>query len=188
MRDWLDETRWRFENWRYDHRGASKLIALLLLLGLLGLGGAAAVWAYNQGETVAYTGGQVVRTTAEGEVQTGEVETVTVDGEVRRVIRWRTREGTTVAETVTGATQYRTVQGEDVLIAGPTSTRTQAMTTPGQTVTLPGETVTLPAETVTVPGPVTTVTEPAVTETVTLPAETVTVTVAKPGAVTEPLG
>jgi len=101
--------------------------------------------------------------TQNGSVQTGEVATVTEDGKVRRVIRWRTKEGKVITDTVTGPTSYRTAAGERVFVAGPTSTVNQT-----RTVTTPGPSVT---ETVTVHGTVTevqTVTEiQTVTETVT---------------------
>jgi hypothetical protein len=76
----------------------------------------------------------------DGEIQTGVVESATEDGDVKRVIRWRTKEGKIATETVQGPT--RTVHD------------THTIHDPGETVTLPGETVTetatLPAETVTV--------------------------------------
>ena len=75
--------------------------------------------------------------TQNGSVQTGEVATVTEDGKVRRVIRWRTKEGKVITDTVTGPTSYRTAAGERVFVAGPTSTvnQTRTVTTPGPTVT-----------------------------------------------------
>jgi hypothetical protein len=107
-----------------------------------------------------------VQRTVNGETQTGVVESVMEDGEVKRVIRWRNREGE--IETVEGPTRYRTVAGEAIFVRGPTSTVHQTNTVHNTlTVHDPGETVTLPGQTV--------------TETVTLPVETVTVTESVPG-------
>ena len=78
--------------------------------------------------------------TNDGVTETGVVETVTIDGAVRRVIHWRTREGT-VTQTVEGPMRLRTVQGDPVLVRGPASTLVHTVTTPSSTVTLPGETV-----------------------------------------------
>lgn len=154
------------------------------------------------------SGAKVVRT-RNGVVETGVVSTVTTNGLVKRVIRWRTREGNTVTQTVRGPLRLHTVSGDPIYLPGPTSTvvvqHTHTTTLPGgtlvvtgpgvtttlpaQTTTLPGETVTLPGETVTQAETVTatetvrdTVTE-VVTVTETLPAETVTVveTVTAPG-------
>ena len=85
------------------------------------------------------------------ETQTGVVESVTKDGEVKRVIRWRTKEGEIVTQTVEGPTRYRTLAGEEIFVPGPTTTvhDTRTVHDPGETVTLPGETVTV---TVTVTG------------------------------------
>ena len=109
--------------------------------------------------------------TQNGSVQTGEIATVTEDGRVRRVIRWRTKEGKVITDTVTGPTSYRTAAGKRVFVAGPTSTVNQTRTSTvnqTRTVTTPGPTVT---ETVTVHDTMTevqTVTEiQTVTETVT---------------------
>jgi hypothetical protein len=102
--------------------------------------------------------GSTVLRSQNGETQTGVLETVTLDGEVSRVIRWRTKEGT-VTQRTAGPTQYRTVA-----TTSPGQTRTTML--PGQTVTvtLPGETVTQTnTETVTETNTVT------VTETVTEP-------------------
>ena len=97
--------------------------------------------------------GPTVLRTDNGVTETGVVETMTIDGAVRRVIHWRTREDSTITQTVDGPMQLRTIQGKP---------------TPGSTFTLPGETVT-----VTVPNTVTEVT--TVTETVqNTPTETVT--------------
>jgi hypothetical protein len=113
--------------------------------------------------------GPTVLRTHNGATETGVVETVTIDGAVRRVIQWRTREGT-VTQTVEGPMHLRTVQGSPVRVPGPTATMVHTVTTRGLTVTLPGETVTETAQS--------TVTEMnTVTETVT---ESVTVTAPAP--------
>jgi hypothetical protein len=114
------------------------------------------------------SGAKVVRT-RNGVVETGVVSTVTTNGLVKRVIRWRTREGNTVTQTVRGPLRLHTVSGDPIYLPGPTSTvvvqHTHTTTLPGGTlvVTGPGVTTTLPAQTTTLPG-----------ETVTLPGETVT--------------
>ena len=98
----------------------------------------------------AKAGGATVVRTTNGVTQTGVVETGTVNGEPKRVIRWETKTGT-VIETVTGPMQFRTVNGEPILLAGPTSTMVHSVTTRGATHTVrgPGSTVTLPGQTVT---------------------------------------
>jgi hypothetical protein len=112
---------------------AFAVVVWLALLGLIigktvGGGDAAA-------QDAAAIGTTVLRS-QNGETQIGVVETVTQGGEIRRVIRWRTKEGT-VTQTATGPTRYRTVA-----TTSPGQTRTTTL--PGQTVTvtLPGETVT----------------------------------------------
>jgi len=153
--------------------------ARVILVGLaffaLGSLGVATAVTTNDLPDVYTAPGSTVERTVNGETQTGVVESVTEDGKVKRVIRWRTREGEIVTETVEGPTRYRTLAGAEIFVPGPTSTVHQTNTVhdthtvhdPGETVTLPGETVMLPGETV--------------TETVTLPIETVTVTVTVPG-------
>ena len=135
----------------------------LLALGSLGV--ATAVTTNDLPDLSTAAPRSAVQQTVNGETQTGVVETVTKDGEVKRVIRWRTKKGEIVIETVEGPTRYQTLAGAAIFVPGPTSTvhQTNTVHDPGETVTLPGETVTLPGETV--------------TETVTLPTETVTVTV-----------
>jgi hypothetical protein len=141
------------------------------------LAAAALVWAVVLGVLAArlVTGGDAqasgptVLRTKDGVTETGVVETVTIDGAVRRVIHWRTRDGT-VTQTVEGPLQLRTIQGSPVEVLGPTATIVHTVTTPGFTVTLPGETVTETVQD--------TVTEAnTVTETVT---EAVTVTAPAP--------
>ena len=153
--------------------------ARVILMGFaffaLGSLGVATAVTTNDRPEVYTAPGSAVQRTVNGETQTGVVESVTEDGQVKRVIRWRTKEGEILTETVEGPSHYRTLAGEEIFVPGPTSTVHQTNTVhdthtvhdPGETVTLPGETVTLPGETV--------------TETVTLPAETVTVTVTVPG-------
>jgi hypothetical protein len=151
--------------------GMNKAKVILVGLAFFALGslGLATAVTTNDLPEASTASGSTVQRTVKGETQTGVVESVTEDGEVRRVIRWRTKEGELVTETVEGPTRYRTLTGEKIFVRGPTRTvhDTHTIHDPGETVTLPGETVTLPGETV--------------TETVTLPAETATVTVTVTG-------
>src|ERR1044072_3451938 len=106
------------------------------------LAAAALVWAVVLGVLAArlVTGGDAqargatVLRTKDGVTETGVVETVTIDGAVRRVIHWRTRDGT-VTQTVEGPLQLRTIQGSPVEVLGPTATIVHTVTTPGFTVT-----------------------------------------------------
>jgi hypothetical protein len=130
--------------------------AVMVWLALLGLIIGKTVGGGDAAAQDAAALGTTVLRSQNGETQTGVVETVTLDGEIRRVIRWRTKEGT-VTQRAAGPTRYRTVA-----ITSPGQTRTTTL--PGQTatVTLPGETVTQTnTETVTETNTVT------VTETVT---------------------
>ena len=102
--------------------------------------------------------------THDGVTETGVVETVTIDGAARRVIRWRTREGT-VTQTVDGPMRLRTIHGDPVVVTGPTSAVVRTVTAPGSTVTVPGETV---QNTVTEVNTVTETVQDTVTETVTV--------------------
>ena len=95
--------------------------------------------------------------------ETGVLETVTVDGAIRRVVKWRTREGT-VTQTVKGLTELRTIQGQPIRVAVPTETVVRTVTVRGSTVTLPGETV---QNTVTEVNTVTETVQNTVTQTVT---------------------
>ena len=106
--------------------------------------------------------GQTVLRTHDGLTETGVVETVTIDGAARRVIRWRTREGT-VTQTVDGPMRLRTIHGDPVVVTGPTSAVVRTVTAPGSTVTVPGETV---------QNTVTETVQSTVTETVTVTAPT----------------
>jgi hypothetical protein len=107
--------------------------------------------------------GPTVLRTHDGVTETGVLQTVTVDGAIRRVVKWRTREGT-VTQTVKGLTQLRTIQGDPVRVAGPTETVVRTVTLRGSTVTLPGETV---QNTVTEVNTVTETVQNTVTQTVT---------------------
>ena len=106
----------------------------MVWLAILGVMAGRAVGGADAAAEDAAVGGTTVLRSQNGETQTGVVETVTLDGEIRRVIRWRTKEGTVTERTV-GPVRYRTV-------ASPGQTRTTTL--PGQTITLssPGETVT----------------------------------------------
>ena len=112
------------------------VFAAMVWLAILGVIAGRAVGGGDAAAEDAAVGGTTVLRSQNGETQTGVVQTVTLDGEIRRVIRWRTKKGTVTEET-RGPTRYRTV----------------ATTSPGQTrtTTLPGHTVTvkLPGETVT---------------------------------------
>ena len=112
--------------------------ALLIACATFGVFGAFALTRHDD----ARVSEPVLLRTQNGSVQTGEVATVTEDGKVRRVIRWRTKEGKVITNTVTGPTSYRTASGQRVFVPGPTSTvnQTRTVTTPGTTVT---ETVTV---------------------------------------------
>lgn len=112
------------------------VVAAMVWLALLGLIVGKTVGSGAAAAEDAAVGGTTVLRSENGETQTGVVETVTLDGEIRRVTRWRTKEGT-VTEKTAGPTRYRTV-----VTTSPGQTRTTTL--PGQTVTvtLPGETVT----------------------------------------------
>jgi len=172
-------------------RGEKKLIYSVLLIACATFGafGAFAITRHDD----AQASEPLLIRTEDGYVQTGEVSTITVDGKVKRVIHWRTRQGKLITETVTGPTSYRTAAGARVFVPGPTATVVNTMTLPGHTntvnqvvtVTGPGATVTLPPDTVTVHDTVTdvrTVTDiQTVTETQTQTVtETVTETVPLP--------
>jgi hypothetical protein len=119
-------------------KNARVILVGLALFALGSLGVATAVTTNDLPDVS--TAGPTVQRIVDGEIQTGVVESATEDGDVKRVIRWRTKEGKIATETVQGPT--RTVHD------------THTIHDPGETVTLPGETVTetatLPAETVTV--------------------------------------
>lgn len=112
------------------------VFAAMVWLAILGVIAGRAVGGGDAAAEDAAVGGTSVLRSQNGETQTGVVETVTLDGETTRVIRWRTKKGT-VTEKTRGPTRYRTVA-----TTSPGQTRTTTL--PGQTVTvkLPGETVT----------------------------------------------
>jgi hypothetical protein len=112
--------------------------------------------------------GPTVLRTHDGVTETGVVETVTINGAARRVIQWRTREGT-VTQTVEGPMRLRTVEGDPVFVRRPASTVVHTVTTPSSTVTLPGETV---QNTVTEVNTVTETVQDTVTDTVTVTVST----------------
>src|SRR4029078_6117426 len=76
--------------------------------------------------------------THDGVTETGVVEPLRMQGAARRVIRWRTREGT-VTQTVDGPMRLRTIHGDPVVVTGPTSAVVRTVTAPGSPVPLPGE-------------------------------------------------
>jgi hypothetical protein len=157
---------------------ASAAVGLSLLLGL----GVAA--GMSPGRDEGAQGGYTTTTTPEGETITGKVETMTVEGEAQRVVRWRTEAGETIARTLPGLTTSSTVfgPGDTVVLPGGATTvlgpgETLTTTTPGQTVTTPGQTVTGPGQTVT--QIVTETQHHTVTETG--PTQTIVETVTVPG-------
>jgi hypothetical protein len=138
-------------------RSPRKLVLGLVLLisGGTGLGVAFAFAPNDEPPGVLY------RYVRGGVTVTGEVATVTENGVVRRVIRWRTREGKTKTQTITGPLRIRTTSGGTAYIAGPTTTL------PGQTKTTTLQHTVTATQTQTVVDVVTVVE--------TLPAETVTI-------------
>jgi hypothetical protein len=152
---------------------------VLALCGALGLGVALGLTPDDSDS------GTLVQRVRNGVTETGEVETETVNGLIRRVIRWRTKEGKTLTQTVRGPLRLRRVEGGTLLVAGPTVVRTTTLPGRTRTTRLPGQTTTLPGETVvrtntvtqTVRDTVTEVVIEVVTVTETQPAETVTVVV-----------
>ena len=123
----------------------AKVILVGLAFFALGSLGVATAVTTNDRPDVSTAPGSTVQRTVDGKTQTGVVESVAEDGEVKRVIRWRTKEGEVVTQTVEGPTRYRTLAGEEILVPGPTTTvhDTHTVHDPGETVTLPGETVTV---------------------------------------------
>jgi hypothetical protein len=165
-----------------------KVVILAALVWCAALGVLTAKWVTGEAKAE----DAIVLRTTNGVTQTGVVDTVTVGGEVHRVIRWKTKEGDTVTQRVTGPTRLRTVEGDPIYVAGPT--RVRSITTPGATSTHivqgPTRTVTLPAETVTntVHDTVTETVHDTVTETVhDTVTETVHDTVTETVTVTVPL-
>jgi hypothetical protein len=135
LRQGLGHTRWSIERIALG-------IAALVWCAALGLLAARILTSHDSQASQA----TVVRTHA-GVTETGVLETVTVDGAIKRVVKWRTREGT-VTQTIESPMQFRTLQGDPVRVAGPTETVDGPTKTVVRTVTLPGSTVTLPGETV----------------------------------------
>ena len=171
-------------------------------LCLVALSVLVAGYAAAQLATPASGGGAIaIRTNAQGQTETGEVVTETRDGRVRKLIRWRSRNGQTVTTRLAGRTktikdggETVTVEGGHVAILrrGDTVTRSQTVTR-GQTVTK-GETVgqtDTVHDTVTVRGPTRTETVQGPTRTETVgatviaPPETVTRVVTETTVVTE---
>jgi hypothetical protein len=110
--------------------------AAMVWLALLGLTVGKTVGSGDAAAQDATAPGTTVLRSQNGETQTGVVETVTLEGQVKRVIRWRTKEGT-VTRRAAGPTRYRTV-----VTTSPGQTRTTTLPGETVTVTLPGETVT----------------------------------------------
>ena len=100
----------------------AKIILVGLAFFALGSLGVATAVTTNDRPDVYTAPGSTVQRTVNGETQTGVVESVTEDGEVKRVIRWRNKEGASVTETVEGPTRYRTLAGEEIVVPGPTTT------------------------------------------------------------------
>jgi hypothetical protein len=160
--------------------GNAKRIALLAaIVGLCGALGllVAVFFVPDEG------GSALVRRVQNGVTETGRVETVTTPGGVKRVIRWRTRQGKVVTETLRGPLRMTTLNGETLYLAGPSQTIVHTTTLSGGTVvvTVSGVTsiATVPV-TVVETLPVTETVRDTVTDTVT---EVVTeiVTVTAPG-------
>ena len=147
------------------------LVLILGVSGAVGLGVALAL-APDEGP------GDLVTRVRNGVTETGEVETANVGGVVRHVIRWRTKEGESLTETVRGPVRLQRVEGGTVLVPGPTAVRTTTLPGETKTTTLPGQTL---VGTVTQTDTVTETVRDTVTDVVTvterLPAETVTVVV-----------
>lgn len=139
------------------------LAAVVTLCGGLGL--LVAMSFAPEGE-----GGTPVRRVQNGVTETGKVETVTTPRGVKRVIRWRTRAGRIVTETVRGQLRITTLEGETFYLAGPSHTVFGTTTLPTGTVVVTGPGVTsiatLPVTTVETL-PVTVIVRETVTETAT---------------------
>ena len=122
-------------------------------------------------------GSALVRRVHNGVTETGRIETVTTPTGVKRVIRWRTRKGKIVTETVRGPLRVKTLNGQTFYVAGPSQTVFGTTTLPGGTVVVTGPGVTsiatLPV-TVVETLPVTETVRDTVTEVVTV-HDTVTV-------------
>lgn len=160
-----------------DASGARRAALVTAIVGLCGGLGllVAVLFVPDEGSST------LVQRVHNGVTETGEVETVTTPTSIKRVIRWRTRQGKIVTETIHGPLRVTTLNGQTFYLAGPTQTRLGTTTLPSGTVvvTTPGatliqtvvETQTLPAVTETVRDTVTEVV--TVHDTVTV-VETVT--------------
>jgi hypothetical protein len=157
---------WRLQTSRLG-RSADGIIVVPLLAIVLVLGIFAATAATSRSSDKANYA--VAPTGMTGDVSTGEVvtQTITRDGETLRIVRYRTKPGRVVLETISG----------------------RSVTLPGSSVTLSGGNVTLPGETKTVVHTHvqtqtvtnTVTTEQIITVTETQPGPTVIVTETVPG-------
>jgi hypothetical protein len=146
-----------------------KLMALLIGLFACGALGVVAAVAWSPDARV--TEGAVERV-RNGVTETGHVEPVTTDGQVSRVIRWKTKQDGVVTETLEGPLRLRT-RGSTYFArpsAMPVRPNLHSMRLPGGIMTLPTTTViqtvteTVP-DTTTVFETVTVTTENGTTET-----------------------
>jgi hypothetical protein len=159
--------RWRLRTSRLG-RSADGIIVLPLLGAVLVLGvftATAATRGSSSPETGSNLAAAITTGDLSGDVSSGEVvtETITRKGKTLRVIRYRTKPGRVVLETVSG----------------------RSVTLPGNSVTVPGASVTLPGHTKTVVETETrtrTVTVPTVTTVTVISTTTETV----PATTTEP--
>lgn len=134
-------------------RGIKTVAAFAGLLFCAALGLVAALaWDPQAG----LTEGGVLRI-RQGVTETGHVEAVTAEGQVIRIIRWRTHQGIET-QTIEGPLRVRITRGGTTLLAAPhapfglrpTSVQTETVTVVGNTrTTTIIETVTLPPETIT---------------------------------------
>jgi hypothetical protein len=135
-------------------RGVKTIAAIAGLLFCAALGVLAAVtWDPH----AALTEGSVLRV-RQGVTETGRVEAVTAEGQVRRVVRWNTRQGVET-QTIEGPLRVRVTRGGTTLLATPHAPFSVRETSVSETVTVVGETLTT-----------------TIVETVTLPPETITET------------
>lgn len=148
-----------------DMTDRKRIVLLAVVLTLCGgLGLLIALAFAPEGES-----GALVKRVRNGVTETGKVETVTTPSGVKRVIRWRTRAGKVVTQTVRGPLRVTTLNGQTYYLAGPSHTIFGTTTLPGGTVIVTG-----PGVTSIVTQPVTTVETLPVTETI---RDTVTETV-----------
>jgi hypothetical protein len=137
--------------------GTRRVVLLAAIIGLCGALGllVAVFFVPDEG------GSALVRRVRNGVTETGKVETVTTPTGVKRVIRWRTRQGKLVTQTVRGPLRVTTLNGQTFYLAGPSQTVFGTTTLPGGTVVVTGPGVTSIATL-----PVTVVETQPVTETV----------------------